>query len=226
MTMEQNPTNPQGPQELELFLYRVSHDLRSPVLVIQGFIGELKHSIAENNALETQENLEHLGQAAQKLNDMLEALLRLSRLNTTQMPHIPLDLVPMLLGIAQDFGASFELPKNASIKGQAEHLNMLFKIIVDNAQKYSQNPPQMDLHIEMQRKGDFWEIRWIDQGIGIAPSMLEKCLDIFTRVNAKSPGTGAGLAIAKRIVEMHQGTLHLESAGNEQGTTVVVRLPS
>lgn len=211
--------------ELDRFLYRVSHDLRSPVLVIQGFIGELRHSIRENNAHETEENLEHLSRATQRLGEMLNALLRLSRLSTEKQASQTMDLAVILAQACRKYGIVAQVIEGATMRGQENRILELFQEILDNAQKFSKPNQKSSIQVSLQDRGQQWLCEVIDDGIGIPPLQLSKIQEVFVKLNPKSEGMGIGLTVSQRIVEMHRGRLVIHSQGKDQGTTVQVFFP-
>ncbi len=209
-------------QELDRFLYRVSHDLRSPVLVIQGFIGELRHSIHDGNVQDTEENLEHLSRATQRLGDMLNALLRLSRLSTEKQAFQVMDLAEILSQVCRKYGVVAHVINGASMRGQENRILELFQEILDNAQKFSKADQRANIQVSLQDRGHQWLCEFMDDGIGIPPLQLSKVQEVFVKLNPKAEGMGIGLTVVQRIVEMHGGRLVINSQGKDQGTCVQV----
>jgi len=181
------------------------------------------------------ETLESNLEEAEKLNSLLESLLRLSKLEVSAGPPLaPLPLTPLVTeaigrvhaaATARHITITSHLAANVSVAADHDSLVQLLVILLDNAIKYSGEKSEIMVrteHDEMQVV-----VRIEDHGIGIAPDALDHVFDRFYRADAArtgSNGYGLGLSIAKHIADLHHATITLSSVVGE-GTTATVSLP-
>lgn len=228
-------------KELESIVYISSHDLRSPLVNIQGFgknlqkyFGQVLHELAEATTLEdlrttTQPILaERIPRAlgfietsSTKMSILIDGLLRLSRIGRVPLQREPVDMNLMMQTILTS--AAFEIEKNdaqviveknlAGCYGDLHQLNQVFSNLLDNAIKYRAPDRPLIIRIASQVQGDKVVYTVADTGLGMAPENREKIWEIFRRFNENDsiPGEGLGLTIARRIVERHGGKTWVES---------------
>jgi len=221
--------------ELESFTYTVSHDLRSPLVTINGFLGYLKKDATSGNLERTTTDIQRIQDAVDKMNLLLRKLLELSRIGRIVNPpeKVPFeDLVREALEIVhgriETSGVTVQTQSNLpAIHGDRQRLVEVLQNLLDNAAKYmgSQTAP----HIEIGQHGEDAEdgklIFYVkDNGMGIAPEYHERVFGLFNKLDAKSEGTGVGLALVKRIIEVHGGRIWVESEA-EKGSTFYFTLP-
>jgi signal transduction histidine kinase len=218
--------------ELERFAYVASHDLQTPLRGIVGFSQLLQQRIGAELAPDSAELLQGVLDGGRQLHHLIESLLQFARLGRAAVEHHPLELDAVLsqaLNHARSAldarKARIEVSPLPKIHGDAEQLELLFRNLIENGIKF-QPGESPTMRIEAQADGDFWQIRFIDHGIGIEHHQLERIFEPFRRLHTSDafPGTGLGLAVARRIALMHDGGLHAESTPG-QGTTMVLRLP-
>ena len=219
--------------ELERFTYTVSHDLRSPLVTIKGFLGMLEKDIRENKADKAQNDIQRISSAADKMDTLLSELLDLSRIgriinppeeiDLTEVVRDALDTVKVRLNSKEvEVTIQPDLPK---VWGDRTRLRELFENLIDNAVKYmgDQSAPS----IEIGFRNDEQHVIFVrDNGIGIEPKYQESIFGLFNKLDINSEGSGAGLAICKRIVETHKGRIWVESEGSGKGSTFCFIIPS
>jgi signal transduction histidine kinase len=221
--------------ELEHFTYTVSHDLRSPLVTINGFLGYLKKDITSSNPERMATDIQRIQDAVDKMHLLLQELLELSRIGRIINPpeQVPFDaLVREALEIVHGriaaSGATVLIQPNLpAIHGDRQRLIEVLQNLIDNAAKYMRD--QSDPRIEIgQHKVDAEPGKLIfyvkDNGMGIAPEYHERIFGLFNKLDANTEGTGIGLALVKRIIEVHGGRVWVESEAG-QGATFYFTLP-
>jgi PAS domain S-box-containing protein len=225
-------------QELEEFSYVVSHDLKEPLRTIEAFSTFLASDYGDVLQGDGQDYLAHLSQASRRLGRLIDDLLTLSR--TGKVIHAPRPFAwrPVLETVLGDLrdrigreAATIHIQQRLpSAKGDAERVMQLLANLIGNALKYRRPgvPPEVFVGSrEEPREKGFVTLLVRDNGIGIAPAHHEQIFRIFRRLHRRDEieGTGAGLAICKRIVEAHGGRIWVESAPGE-GATFFFTLPA
>lgn len=221
------------------FVAMVSHDLRDPLNAILGWT-QLLRSHQFNQLTQdamAQRALETIERNAKVQAKLLEDLLDISR---AIQGKLRLELHPLNLGpavetaantvylTAQDKGVSLSIstdPGIGSILGDAQRLQQVLSNLLSNAVKFT--PPGGDINVRLQQINGFVQLTVQDTGQGIHPDFLPYVFDRFrqSQVVRSKDGLGLGLAIARHLVELHHGTICLESPGEGLGTTVTLRLP-
>jgi signal transduction histidine kinase len=205
--------------ELERFTYTVSHDLRSPLITIRGYLGHLVTSVAEGNEQRFREDVTRIDRATAKMDDLLRDLLELSRVGRVLNPvsDVPMaavaqDAADLLRGPLRARGASVEIdPELPLVRGDRKRLLEVFQNLVENAVKFmgDQKEPRITVGVRRESGEVVFFVR--DNGIGIDPKHRERVFELFERLTPTGEGTGVGLALVKRIVEAHGGRVWVES---------------
>ncbi len=218
--------------EMERFAYTVSHDLRSPLVTIQGFLGFLKEDVRDREEEKIDADVEMIVGAVEKMDYLLKDTLRLSRIGRVANP--PED-VPFGEIVGDSLGSISEMARSKGVEiSLAEgwpivHVDRLrigevLVNLIDNAIRYSGGRPRPRVEVGW-RKDDEKVVFFVrDNGIGIDPGQQEKVFELFYKADPESEGTGAGLAIVKRIIEVHGGRIWVESKEGE-GSTFCFTLP-
>ena len=219
------------------FLATVSHELRAPLNSILGWGRMMEKGNLDETT--TKKALSTIVRNAEAQNRLIEDLLDVSRiisgkLRLEVMTIKPIDVVESALETvrpaAEAKGITLEIMEDADvshISGDPNRLQQVIWNLLSNAIKFTPNEGTVKLEIE--RTDNFVEIKVIDTGVGIKKEFLPHVFDRFRQADASSirkfGGLGLGLAIVRHITEMHGGTVHVFSEGENKGSTFVIRLP-
>lgn len=218
--------------ELEQFTYTVSHDLRSPLVTIQGFANMLQEDLAKNNQERAREDLQYIVNAAEKMDRLLTDTLELSRIGRLTNPPADVPFGAIVQSALEQTASALGTNKVAvsvaedfpTVHVDRLRIEELLVNLITNSIKYRGEHPRPRIEIGHRHEGAEVVFFVRDNGIGLAESEREKVFDLFYQVDKATEGTGAGLAIAKRIVEVHGGRIWTESKAGK-GTTVCFTLP-
>ncbi|MDX9786560.1 MAG: ATP-binding protein [Desulfobacterales bacterium] len=217
-------------EELETFVFTVSHDLKTPVVTIEGFIGALREDFGEMIPADGGKYLQYISDASHKIGLLINDLLELSRIGriseaktTFPFSEIVGEALKSLQYQIEQRGIRITIEKNLPlVHGEKKRLVQVLENLLSNAVKYigNDNPaPCIEIGVTAWQGGPAFFVR--DNGIGIDNMFFDKIFGIFQRlpeaVNTGA-GTGVGLTIIKRIVERHGGRVWLESEVGK-GTT-------
>ncbi len=213
--------------ELERFTYTVSHDLKSPLITIGGFLGLLEQDVAGGDVERVKGDIKRIEGAAGKMQCRLDELLELSRIGRLVNPpeevllrELAREAVDLVAGRITERGVQIEiLPDLPLIFGDHPRLLEVLQNLIDNAVKFMGEQPKPHIEIGARQNGDETVCYVRDNGIGIEPCYHDKIFGLFNRLNQDSEGTGVGLALVKRIVEVHGGRIWVESEGQGKGST-------
>ena len=240
-------------KELETVVYIASHDLRSPLVNIQGFTRELKHTCDElrqslnkdtfgpedrAEALrllqtDAQEAMSFIMAGVSKIDLLLAGFLRFSRLGRAALNIKPLDMNVLLSNIAQTIefqlkqaGAALRVEALPECRGDAVQINQVFSNLIDNALKYREASRELVIQISGEKREGRAVYTVRDNGIGIATEHLGKIFEMFHRLNpSATEGEGLGLSIAQKILERQDGKIWVASEAG-QGSVFFVSLPA
>ncbi|RCS49179.1 PAS domain S-box protein [Bremerella cremea] len=219
--------------ELKQFTYTVSHDLKSPLITIKGFLGILSEDLANNDQKAIQEDLTIIGSAADGMKQLLDDLLELSRIgrnlktrSTISLQEVIGEAITLLAGEIEARGAEVgNACSELTIFGDPVQIRQLMQNLIDNAIKHNREAnPQVN--ISATKDEDFVVVEVTDNGPGVAVEFQERIFQLFDKLDPDSGGTGIGLAIVKRIIDFHGGTIKLESDGQGHGCKFILRLPA
>lgn len=242
-------------KELKNFAYITSHDLRAPLINVQGFSGELAISCSKLQRLieedmtdayaikqevmplvseEIPESLSFISAGVEKMQRLLDGLLTVSRVDsvnlnitTVNMTEVADQIVDFMQYQIKTNEVSVTVGNLPDCLGDEDQINQVFSNILSNALKYRSPDRKGTIHISgcVQKGLSVYSIE--DNGIGIAPEHQEKVFEVFRRVNpsGSESGEGLGLAIVRRILDRHDGRIWLKSQVGK-GTTFFVALPS
>ena len=221
--------------ELERFTYTVSHDLKAPLITIRGFLGYLEEDTLKGNTERMQADMTRIVEATDKMQILLSELLELSRIGRMMNPPevVPFaEIVQEAIGLARGSietrGVRIDLASNLpAVTGDRPRLVGVVQNLVDNACKFMGDQPEPRIEIgQTKADEDGHPVFYVrDNGIGIEPQYQERIFELFHKLDAHSPGTGIGLALVKRIVEVHGSRIWVESPGLGKGTSFYFTLP-
>jgi signal transduction histidine kinase len=214
--------------ELERFVYTVSHDLKSPLVTINGFLGYLKKDALAGNMERMQTDLERITDATEKMQRLLGELLELSRIGRMMNPpeevrfgEIVSEAVALVYGQMEARGVEVRIaPDLPPVRGDRARLVEVVQNLIDNAVKFMGQQSQPCIEIGTRGADEHgYPIFYVsDNGIGIDPQYHEKVFGLFNKLEPHTEGTGVGLALVKRIIEVHGGRIWVESKGEGHGT--------
>jgi signal transduction histidine kinase len=221
-------------RDLEQFAYVASHDLQEPLRKVASFCQLLQRRYAGQLDERADQYISFAVNGAQRMQRLINDLLAFSRIgrNTAGFAEVGLDHVMTEVAAqteSQLAAAKAELTWDGSLPvvlGEERLLVNLMANLVGNSLKFRRPDVPATVHVTVTRVDDEWEISCADNGIGIEPEFADKVFVIFQRLHGREayPGTGIGLAIAKKIVEYHGGRIWVEPTDGP-GTTIRFTLP-
>jgi PAS domain S-box-containing protein len=206
-------------KELEAFSYSVSHDLRSPLRSIDGFSQALLEDYSDKLDTTGQDYLRRLRGASQKMGELIDGLLRLSRLSRSELHKELIDLGALALEIANrlresqpEREAEFIFGRDLTAEGDPQLLRALLENLLGNAWKFTGKKPRAIIEFGCTQDGAQKTFYVKDNGAGFDMSYADKLFGAFQRLHDATdfPGTGIGLATVQRIVNRHGGTVRAE----------------
>ncbi|MDP3564915.1 MAG: PAS domain S-box protein, partial [Methanoregula sp.] len=219
--------------ELDRFTYTVSHDLKSPLITIRGFLGLLEDDIKTADPVQVQKDIDRISSAAEKMERLITTLLELSRSGRTvdapvRIPFTELarEAAGLLATSLTQHRVMLVIPDNLpALSGDRQRLLQVMTNLLDNATKFmgDQKEPRIEVGVRDDTGTPVFFVR--DNGLGIKIEHLPKVFGLFERFNPDVPGTGIGLTTVKRIIEAHGGRIRAESEGEGKGTTMCFTLP-
>jgi len=218
--------------EMERFIYTVSHDLRSPLLTINGFVGFLESDLAKGSSERVKVDLKMISSAISKMDRLLKDTLELSRVGRVANPP---EVVPFTEIVQEALGQMSEKirvrgvrvkiePNLPSVNVDRMRIVEVLINLIENSIKYMGGQPHPNIEVGCRLDGEEKVFFVKDNGMGIDPGQHDKVFGLFYKVDKKSEGSGAGLAIVKRIIEIHGGRIWVESELGK-GCTVCFTLP-
>ena len=213
--------------ELERFTYTVSHDLKSPLVTIKGFLGLLEKDAVAGDFDRMRVDIQRIKSAAETMNRLLDELLELSRVGRQINPFEDVALgelarlaVELLAGEIEACGVEIEItPDLPEVVGDRIRLLEVLQNLLANAVKFMGSQSEPWVEVGSRDDGDQQVFYVRDNGIGIDSKYQEQIFGLFERLDGQVDGTGVGLALVKRIVELHGGRIWVESPGEGYGST-------
>lgn len=220
--------------ELERFTYTVSHDLKSPLITIKGFLGFIKEDSRKGNIVRLESDIKRISDAAEKMQHLLNDLLELSRVGRlTNKPQeirfneLVAESLELVHGRISQRGISVHVDENLpNIFADRQRIHEVLQNLIDNAAKFMGDQPSPRIEIGQQGVLGGMPVFFVrDNGIGISPEYQDRIFGLFDKLDVQTEGTGIGLALVKRIVEFHGGRVWVESESGK-GTTFFFTLPT
>lgn len=207
--------------DLESFSYSVSHDLRSPLLVIQGFSQLLAEDYGEALGSKGTDFLQRIVECSKRMSQIIDSLLTLSQVAREEIHDEEVDLSEMASTVAVELSKSTPknhveviIEKGVKARGDARLLRIVMENLLGNAWKYTSKQPNPRIEFGMLKESDESIIYYVrDNGVGFDMAYKDKLFMPFERLHSRDeyPGTGVGLATVKRIVHRHGGKVWAES---------------
>jgi signal transduction histidine kinase len=221
--------------ELERFTYTVSHDLKSPLITIRGFLGFIARDAQNGNLDRLSGDLKRVTEATGKMQSLLDDLLELSRIGRIINPpqavpfaSILREAMELVAGQIASSGAHISIqPDLPMVAGDRPRLVEVLQNLLDNGLKFMGSQPEPRIEVGTQpSQQPGWGLFFVrDNGQGIEPRFHETVFGLFNKLDARSEGTGVGLALVRRIVDVHGGKIWVESDGEGRGATFYFTLP-
>ncbi len=214
-------------QELEAFSYSVSHDLRAPLRRIDGFSEILLRECRGKLVEEEQKHLERIQKAAREMDGLIENILRLSRVNTTELRKRTVDLADLAREAIERLKAEdpsrqvkVEIHGRLATYGDPDLLSVAIQNLLGNAWKFTSRNGDASVELGARTVDGRHQFYVKDNGVGFDMAQISRLFAPFQRLHSKSefPGEGIGLALTKRIVSKHGGKIWAESAVGKGAT--------
>jgi len=221
--------------ELERFTYTISHDLRSPLVTVKTFLGYLEQDLIQGDTSRISQDFEYMRTATDKMERLLEELLALSRIGrivnapaTFTFTDLVDETLQLLAGSIAEHGVEIKIANNSGVSFYADRQRLLeiWQNLIENAIKFSSGRIPPRIAVGSTLIDGQWVFSVCDNGIGIDPRYHEKIFGLFEKLDPEGDGTGIGLAVVKRIVELYQGTIWLEASETGDGTCFRFTLPA
>ena len=218
--------------ELERFAYTVSHDLKSPLITIRGFLSFVEQDAEAGNLERVRADLGRIRDAVDKMQRLLSELLELSRIGRVVNPPqtiafgtLAQEAVALVAGRLRERGVSVRVAQGLpAVWGDRARLVEVLQNLIDNAAKFMGAQAHPGIEIGMREQAGEKVFFVEDNGIGIDARFRERVFGLFEKLDPDSEGSGVGLALIKRIVDQHHGRVWVESDGKGHGTTVCFTL--
>ena len=213
-------------QELDRFAIRVSHDLKTPLITLAGFLGYLGRDIEEGNTEKAEKDFAQINSAAKTMGKFVDELLDLSRVGRITNPptnapfdEILQDALKAVDGPLKERQIQVEIDADfPMVHVDRSRIVQVMQNLLTNAIKFmgDQPNPTLKIGVETSENEHVFFVR--DNGIGIAADHHESIFELFSKLNSRTDGTGIGLGLVKRIIEVHNGKIWVESESGKGAT--------
>jgi PAS domain S-box-containing protein len=212
--------------ELEQFAYVASHDLQEPLRTVSGFVELLKRHYKDQSDENVTKYINYITDASDRMRRLVQDLLDYSRLGRERILE-PIDcnqVVQQVLNdltmAVQESGAVIHIDRLPVISGYATEMKQLFQNLISNSIKFRKPGQAAIISISATPAEEYWKFKITDNGIGIEDKYWERIFIIFQRLHTKNEyeGTGIGLAHCKKIAELHNGKIWVDSIPGEGST--------
>lgn len=221
-------------KELEQFTYIASHDLREPLRTVSNYMQVFEEDYLDQLDGNARRYLRAVNNATNRMTMLIKSLLDFSRLGrNAQLTYVDCkklieDVIADLDNMVKTSNAVIEVTEMPKLNLYESGIRQVFQNLISNAIKFQKKGTQPEIHIGSERRDKKWEFSVSDNGIGISPSHFERIFFIFQRLHNNEEeyeGSGIGLANCKKIVQMHQGEIWIES-NIGRGTTFYFTIPN
>lgn len=232
-------------ENLNQFAFIASHDLQEPLRKLQIFVHILAERFSDALPGDLKDTIKKIGRSASRMSELIRDVLNFSRISNIEHAYIKTDINEILENVLTDLDlliaekeAIINKGKLPVISGVPVLINQLFNNIITNAIKFSNKEKKLEItissrmlsrdevekHKDLDHSLEYSEIMIRDNGIGFDQKFAEQVFVIFQRLDTQSPGTGIGLALCKKIVLNHKGSIRVDSNAGE-GATFFIVLP-
>ncbi len=220
--------------ELEQFAYVASHDLQEPLRKVASFCQLLERRYSGQLDERGEQYLKFAVDGAKRMQILINDLLAFSRVGRLSREQTLVDCDELVAQVLDNYSeviertnATVEVADLPTVRGEESLLGGVFGNLISNALKFhGEDPPHV--RVDVERTGESWTFTVSDNGIGIDTEYAERIFVIFQRLHHKDayPGTGIGLAMCRKIIEYHGGTIWLDTSETGPGTTFKFTLPA
>jgi len=219
--------------DLQQFAFVASHDLRTPLRSITGFLQLLRESCGDRLDEPEKEWIERSLAASHRLAELVGSLLAYARVDANASPRSTFDLgatcdqvLDSLSSSIEEAHASITRDELPNVTGDADQIGIVMQNVLENSLRYRRPEEPPRVHVSAQRNGDAWHVTIRDHGIGVPAEQRERVFELFHRLHThkRHPGAGIGLALARRIVQRHGGNMWMEGVDGA-GCAVTFTLP-
>lgn len=219
--------------ELERFTYTVSHDLKSPLVTLKSFLGFVEKDLKAGDQDRLKKDVHFMHGAIDKMNHLLIDLLQLSQIGRVVAPSQPIafrelvaEALSLVSGSLTEPGLTIEVADDSLLLfGDRTRLTEIWQNLIDNAIKYRRPEAASMIQIGVTPSDDGPVFFVRDNGLGIDPRFQDKIFGLFNQLDPRAEGSGVGLALVARIVELYEGKIWVESQGLGHGTCFHFTLP-
>lgn len=220
--------------DLQRFNYTVSHDLKTPLVTIETFLGFLLEDLVDKNDTAINKDIGHIRAATTRMSQLLDNLLHITQIGFSDKPPTRTNFLvtaqkalTLVVGPITQRRIKINLTEaDIPLSGDELHLIELWQNLIVNAVKFMGDQPQPRIDIGFDVSGEETVFHIRDNGIGIEAPFRIKIFGLFNQLDKNSPGNGLGLALVKQIVELYGGRVWVESAGDRQGSCFYFTLPN
>ncbi len=222
-------------RELEQFAYAISHDLKAPLRTVRGFTEILMTELGDALREDQIRQMRMVAGGVARMQTLIDGLLSFCRVGVRPDEVEPVDTADLLEEVLrmldadlEEAGATVEAAGLPTLPGALPQLHRLFQNLVENAVRYRRPGAPLTVRVSCERSGEEWIFSFADNGPGIAPEMAESAFELLRRLPGAEDfghGCGMGLAVCRKVVELHGGRIWVESDGRS-GSTFRFTLPA
>jgi PAS domain S-box-containing protein len=210
-------------RELEAFVYTISHDLKAPLVSLNGFSSALQKEFNSQLGEEGRHYVERIQANVAHMEALITSLLELSRIGRVIGPTDEIDVGSLLREIRDELTVSLKEARAEFVvqevlpivRADRGRIHQVFVNLIDNAVKFRSAERALRIEVGCQQESGFYRFHVADNGIGIAPQYHEQIFTPFRKLHPEIEGVGIGLALVKKIVEHHGGRVWVESEAGE-----------
>lgn len=229
---KKNTALAQTNSELEDFTYLASHDLKTPLRTVSNYLDLIERKLQQDDLTGVTPFMQFAKQGTKQMYALINDILEYKQISEQETERKVIDLHDVLQEawqhlafMAHETGAQLNTSQLPAVRASRTDFLLLLQNLLENAMKYNEQPPRIRVWTSLA--GQEWQLHMTDNGIGIAPEYRTKIFQFFSRLHTRDEfeGTGIGLAICKKIVEKHQGSISVLS-NEPQGSHFLIQFPT